>query len=131
LFGSSLSDLGFRNSDLDVTFQHSGTLEPYMMKYDTSVPWPACRLPIFLPSSLKTVQPEHRRFTMGVRIERVGTSLRRFGMEDVVVISKARVPIVKFKYPVYGLSCDLNSMNMVKERGRGWVEELCAFFLNL
>lgn len=119
LFGSSLSDLGFRTSDLDITFKHSGTLDPYMTKYDTSLPWPSCRLPKFLPSSLNTVQPEHTSFTMGVRIERVGNSLRRHGMENVIVISQARVPIVKFKDPRYNLSCDLNSTNMVQDESEG------------
>ncbi|KAI9007258.1 hypothetical protein BC832DRAFT_440380 [Gaertneriomyces semiglobifer] len=83
-FGSSVNNLGSSSSDVDVTLEISDTNE--------------CS------------EEELNGITNMSKLARV---LRRKGMQNVIPISGARVPICKFYDPTCDLHCDINFGNML------------------
>ncbi|KAJ3182459.1 hypothetical protein HDU85_002556 [Gaertneriomyces sp. JEL0708] len=83
-FGSSVNNLGSSSSDVDVTLEISDANE--------------CS------------EEELQAITNMSKLARV---LRRKGMQNVIPISSARVPICKFYDPTCDLHCDINFGNML------------------
>ncbi|KNC99965.1 uncharacterized protein SPPG_05340 [Spizellomyces punctatus DAOM BR117] len=84
LFGSSVNNLGFASSDVDVTLE--------------------------LPASHDFDPKQLKEWTSMYRLARV---LRRNGMQQVVPVQGARVPICKFYDPKSELHCDINFGNVL------------------
>ncbi|KAI8824542.1 uncharacterized protein EV422DRAFT_493059, partial [Fimicolochytrium jonesii] len=82
LFGSSINNLGFSTSDVDICLR--------------------------IPQSHGLDEDEFARLTNMFRLANI---LRRFGMQDVRPVASARVPICKFVHPETGLQCDANFGN--------------------
>ncbi|TPX60072.1 hypothetical protein SpCBS45565_g07602 [Spizellomyces sp. 'palustris'] len=84
LFGSSVNNLGFASSDVDVTLE--------------------------LPASHNFDSRQLKEWTSMYRLARV---LRGSGMQHVVPVQGARVPICKFYDPKSKLHCDINFGNVL------------------
>ncbi|KAJ3016302.1 hypothetical protein HKX48_004116 [Thoreauomyces humboldtii] len=83
-FGSAVNRLGFKSSDIDVILEIEGA---------------------------RYLTPKVMGQTKSVW--RLAAMLRRNGMQNVVAIPSARVPICKFEDPETGLSCDMNFGNLL------------------